>query len=344
MLLIIRNNERDIKNMEEKELHITSIGGQAVMEGVMMRGPYKTVVAVRKPDGDIEKKIEDNGTKKRNAFLRLTIVRGCVSFIDSLVIGMKALMYSASFVDLEEEDEEDESKFDKWLEEKLGDKLKDVVIYFSVFISIIFSVGLFMLLPAFITKGVEALGDKIAFIKPITETHAFTSLFEGIIRMAIFLGYMALVSQMKDIKRVFEYHGAEHKTIACYEAGDELTVENVKKYTRFHPRCGTSFLLFVMIISILIFALLPRFDEFSGIVSTLLRLVTRLALMPVVAGLSYEVIKWAGRSKSKAVCALSKPGLWLQKLTTREPDETQIEVAIESIKPCIPENKEDDRW
>lgn len=329
--------------MEEKKLHITSIGGQAVMEGVMMRGPYKTVVAVRKPDGEIEKKVEENGTKTRNSFLKLPIVRGCVNFVDSLVIGMKALMYSASFVDIEEEDEE-ESKFDKWLEDKLGDKLKDVVIYFAVFISIIFSVGLFMLLPAFLTKGVEAIGSKVSFIAPVTNTHAFTSLFEGIIRMAIFLGYMALVSQMQDIKRVFEYHGAEHKTIACYEAGEELTVENVKKYTRFHPRCGTSFLLFVMIISILIFALLPRFDSFSGIVSTLLRLVTRLALLPVVAGLSYEVIKWAGRSKSKAVCTLSRPGLWLQKLTTREPDESQIEVAIESIKPCIPENKEDDKW
>lgn len=329
--------------MEEKKIHITSIGGQAVMEGVMMRGPHKTVVAVRKPDGEIEKKIDDNGTKKRNAFCRLPIVRGCISFFDSLVIGMKALMYSASFVDLEEEDET-ESKFDKWLEDKLGDKLKDAVIYFSVFVSIIFSVGLFMLLPALLTKGVEALGAKAAFLKPITEAHVFTSLFEGVIRMAIFLGYMAMVSQMKDIKRVFEYHGAEHKTIACYEAGDELTVENVKKYTRFHPRCGTSFLLFVMIISILIFALLPRFDGFSGIASTLLRMASRLALLPVVAGLSFEVIKWAGRSKNKFVALLSKPGLWLQKLTTREPDAAQIEVAIESIKPCIPEDKEDDKW
>lgn len=329
--------------MSEKQ-HITSIGGQAVMEGVMMRGPYKTVVAVRKPDGDIEKKVDENGTKTRSAFMKLPIIRGCVNFIDSLVIGMKALMYSASFVDLEDEEDEEESKFDKWLEDKLGDKIKDVVIYFSIFLSVIFSVGVFMMLPAFITKLIEALGDNVQFLKPITSTHAFTSIFEGIIRMAIFLGYMALVSKMKEIKRVFEYHGAEHKTIACYEAGDELTVENVKKHTRFHPRCGTSFLLFVMIISILVFSLLPRFDEFSGIVSTLLRLVTRLALMPVVAGLSYEVIKWAGRSKNRCVALLSKPGLWLQKLTTREPDETQIEVAIESIKPCIPENKEDDLW
>ena len=311
---------------------MTSIGGQAVMEGVMMRGPYKTTVAVRKPDGEIERKIENNGVKTRAKFFKLPIVRGCVNFVDSLVIGMKALMYSAEFIDLEGEEEE-ESKFDKWLEEKLGDKIKDVVIYAAVAISIVLSVGLFMILPTFLTRLVEA----IPFIKPITETQLFTSVFEGVIRMVIFLGYMLLVSQMKDIKRVFEYHGAEHKTIACYEAGEELTVENVRKHTRFHPRCGTSFLLFVMIISIIIFLFLPK----TGII---LRVLMRLALLPVVAGLSYEVIKWAGRSKNKAVCALSKPGLWLQRLTTREPDDSQIEVAIASMEPCIPENKDDDRW
>lgn len=326
--------------MAEKEQHITSIGGQAVMEGVMMRGPYKTVVAVRKPDGEIEKKIDDNGTKTRNKFFRLPIVRGCVNFIDSLIIGMKALMFSAEFMDIEGDEEEEESKFDKWLEDKLGDKIKDVVIYFAIFISIIFSIGVFMLLPAFLTKLVEAIPG----IQSITSAHAFTSIFEGILRMAIFLSYMALVANMKEIKRVFEYHGAEHKTIACYEAGEELNVENVRKQKRFHPRCGTSFLLFVMIISILLFALLPRFDGFGAILSTLLRLGTRLLLLPVVAGLSYEVIKLAGRSKNRCVALLSKPGLWLQKLTTREPDDSQIEVAIASMIPCIPENKEDDRW
>ncbi len=324
--------------MPNKE-HITSIGGQAVMEGVMMRGPYKTTVAVRKPDGDIEKKIDENGTKTRAKIWKLPIFRGCINFIDSLVIGMKALMFSAEFIDLEEE-EETESKFDKWLEEKLGDKIKDVVIYAAIAISIVFSIGVFMLLPAFITRLIEAIPG----IEFITSAHAFTSVTEGILRMLIFLGYMALVAQMNDIKRVFEYHGAEHKTIACYEAGDELTVENVKKHTRFHPRCGTSFLLFVMIISIVVFSLLPRFDTFGAVAGTFLRLLTRLALMPVVAGLSYEVIKLAGRSKSKCVGWLSKPGLWLQRLTTREPDDSQIEVAIEAMNPCIPENKEDDKW
>ena len=318
---------------KNKELHITSIGGQAVMEGVMMRGPYKTAVSVRKPDGEITTKIDENGVKTRPKICRLPIIRGCVNFFDSLVIGMKALMYSAEFIDLEEEEEETESKFDQWLERKFGDRIKDIVIYVSIAISLVLSVGLFIVLPTFLTRLVEA----IPAIRPVTETHAFTSVFEGVIRMAIFLGYMALVAQMKEIKRVFEYHGAEHKTIACYEAGEELTVDNVKKYTRFHPRCGTSFLLFVMIISIILFACLPK----TGVI---LRVIMRLALLPVVAGLSYEVIKWAGRSKNPIVRVLSKPGLWLQRLTTREPDATQIEVAIESMKPCIPENKDEDRW
>lgn len=321
-----------------KEQHITSIGGQAVMEGVMMRGPYKTTVAVRKPDGEIERKIEENGTKTRNAFWKLPIIRGCVNFIDSLVIGMKALMYSAEFVDLEEDEDEKESKFDKWLDDKFGDKIKDIVIYVSIFISLVFSIALFMILPTYITKGAEMLGALIPGVSAVTASHLFTSIFEGVLRMAIFIGYLALVSQMKDIKRVFEYHGAEHKTIACYEAGEELTVENIKKYKRFHPRCGTSFLLFVMIISILLFALLPKVDMVT------LRVVMRLALLPAVAGISYEIIKLAGRSNNKCVAWLSKPGLWLQKLTTREPDASQIEVAIAAMEPCIPENKEDDKW
>lgn len=329
--------------MANKE-HITSIGGQAIIEGVMMRGPHKTAMSVRKSDGEITTEINENGTKKRNKILSFPIIRGCINFFDSMVVGMKALMFSANLMDIEGDEEEEMSKFDQWLEDKFGDKIKDIVIYVSLVIALAMSIGLFMLLPAFLTKGAEFLGGKIVALQPIVSSHAFTSIFEGIIRMAIFLGYMILVSQMKDIKRLFEYHGAEHKSIACYEAGDELTVENVHKYTRFHPRCGTSFLLFVMVISIIIFACLPRFDQFAGWASILLRMGTRLLLLPVVAGLSYEVIKLAGRSKNKAVCTLTKPGLWLQKLTTREPDDSQIEVAIQSILAVIPENKEDDKW
>lgn len=317
---------------EKTKEHITSIGGQAVMEGVMMRGPHKTAVAVRKPDGEITFKVDENGTKKKNKILKFPVIRGCVNFIESMIIGIKALMFSAEFVDIED-DEPSESKFEKWLEDKLGDKIKDVVIYFAIFLSLIMSVGLFILLPTVLTRGLEALLSGFDF----AGTKAFTSVCEGVVRMVIFLGYMALVAQMKDIKRVFEYHGAEHKTIACYEAGEELTVENARKYTRFHPRCGTNFLLFVMIISIILFSCLPK----TGII---LRVLMRVLLLPVVAGLSYEVIKLAGRSKNKCVCAMTKPGLWLQRLTTREPDDSQLEVAIASILKVIPEDKNDDKW
>lgn len=320
--------------MEEKNIHKTSIGGQAVMEGVMMRGPYKTAVAVRKPDGEIECKVDENGTKSHGKFAKLPIIRGCFNFVDSLVIGMKALMWSAEFVDIEA-DEGEESKFDKWLEKKFGEKLKDYIITFSVVIAIIFSIGIFMVLPWLVSL----------LLGLITDSHIVITIGEGVIRMAIFIGYLLLVSQMKEIKRTFEYHGAEHKTIACYEAGEELTVENVRKHTRLHPRCGTSFLLFVMVISIIIFFLIPQFTFINNIfLRKLMSILVRLCLLPVVAGLSYEVIKLAGKSKNKCVSFLTKPGLWLQKITTREPDDKQIEVAIASMKPCIPENKEEDKW
>ena len=329
--------------MSDKKEHITSIGGQAILEGVMMRGPYKTAYAVRKPDGDIVVEEKENGTKTRPKFCKLPIIRGCVNFVDSLIIGMKALMFSAEFVDIEGEEEAD-SKFDKWLEEKFGDKIKDIVIYVAIALSICLSVGLFILLPSLLTGVLEWLFSHVRFLADIAETKTFTGICEGLFRMGIFLTYMLLVSKMPDIKRVFEYHGAEHKTIACYEAGEELTVENVKKHTRFHPRCGTSFLLIVMVISIIVFILLPRFDGYSKLVQILLRMGTRILLLPVVAGISYEIIKFAGRNKSKCVAFLTKPGLWLQKLTTREPDDSQIEVAIKSISAVIPENKEEDKW
>lgn len=318
--------------MNNKEQHITSIGGQAIIEGVMMRGPHKTAMAVRKPDKEIVCEVNDNGTKKHNKFLKLPIIRGCVNFIESLVTGMKALMFSAEFMDLEDE-EEVESKFDKWLNDKFGDKIKDIVIYVSIALSLVLSVGLFILLPT-------ALAEFIAWIVSFTPVNidSFRPVIEGVSRMIIFVTYLGLVSLMPDIKRVFEYHGAEHKTIACFEAGEELTVENVKKHTRLHPRCGTSFLLFVMIISIIVFSLLPQQSNIF------LKMLMRLALMPVVAGLSYEVIKLAGRSRNSCVKLLTKPGLWLQKLTTREPDDSQIEVAITSMKAVIPENSEDDKW
>lgn len=329
--------------MKDKKQHITSIGGQAIIEGVMMRGPHKTAMAVRKPDGDIACEVNENGTKKHNAILRLPIIRGCVNFIESLVVGMKALMFSADFMDLEEE-EPSESKFDKWLDDKFGDRIKDIVIYVSIAISLVLSVGLFIFLPWALSWGLEWLLSLSPALKSISEARLFTGICEGVLRMLIFIAYLALVSCMKDIRRVFEYHGAEHKTIACYEAGEELCVENIKKHSRFHPRCGTSFLLFVMIISIIVFCLLPEFSGFSRLVQKLLQIGMRILLLPVVAGLSYEVIKLAGRSRSKLVGLLTKPGLWLQRLTTREPDASQIEVAIKSMEAVIPENSEDDKW
>lgn len=323
---------------------ITSIGGQAVIEGVMMRGPFKTAVSVRKSDGTIECKIDENGTKKHNWFLKLPVVRGCVSFIESLIIGTKALMFSAELVDIEGE-EESTSKFDKWLEDKLGDKIKDIVIYVSVAISLVLSIGLFILLPTAVTQGIQGIFGKMGLDK-ISKTGVFVSLCEGIIKMLIFLTYMYLISKMDDIKRVFEYHGAEHKTIACYEADEELTPENVKKFSRFHPRCGTSFLLFVMFVSIILYALLPKFsgEEYSAVQRLFYRMGTRLLLLPFVAGISYEIIKFAGRSKNKCVKWLTQPGLWLQRLTTREPDEKQIETAIASLTAVIPEDDGADKW
>ncbi len=312
--------------MDNKNIHKTSIGGQAVIEGVMMRGPSDIAIAVRKSDGEIV--IDKKPVKSvKYKILKLPIIRGVFNFFASLVTGVKSLMFSAEFVDIEGDEQAEPSKIDRWLTEKLGDKLKDIAIYFSVAVSLVFSVLLFIMLPAFLT----------GFIKKLGAGHSLIILAEGIVRIAIFMGYLFLVSRMKDIQRVFEYHGAEHKSIHCYEHGEDLTVENVRKYTRLHPRCGTSFLFIVMIISIIVFFFIKS-DVWY------LRLVYRLLLLPVVAGISYEIIKLAGRYDNRLTRAVSKPGMWLQYFTTREPDDSQIEVAITSLKAVIPENKEDDKW
>jgi len=312
--------------MEKKE-HMTSIGGSAVMEGVMMRGPKEIATAVRKPDGEIalDKRAVSSLVTKYHVN-KIPVVRGVFSFFDSMICSIRALMWSAEFFDLEDETAK-ESKFEKWLSDKLGDKMKDVVIYFSLFVSIIFSIGLFFILPNIIT----------GFLSGWIKSNAVKTLIEGIVRIGIFLGYVLLVSQMEDIKRVFQYHGAEHKTIFCYEAGLDLTVENARNMSRLHPRCGTSFLVFVMVISIILFSFISWDNMWT-------RLGLRLLLLPVVAGVSYEVIRWAGRSKSPVVCFISKPGMWLQKITTREPDDSQLEVAITSMKAVLTDNKEDDKW
>lgn len=314
---------------EKEKIHKTSIGGQAVIEGVMMRGPKERAIAVRKPDGEIivDKK-ELHTAAMKYKVLRLPILRGIVNFFDSLVTGVRSLMFSAEFFDLEEDGQSlKESKFDAWLERMWGDKIKDIVIYSSVCISLVFSVLLFILLPAYLS----------GLLRGAIQNHTIVVVLEGIVRIAIFLGYILLVSRMKDIQRVFMYHGAEHKSIHCYEHGEELTVENVKKYTRLHPRCGTSFLLIVMVISIFVFFFV-RSDN------TWLRLLYRLALLPIIAGISYEIIKFAGRHDNTFTKWLSKPGMWLQYCTTREPDDQQIEVAIASLQAVLTENKEDDKW
>ena len=312
--------------MEKKE-HMTSIGGSAVMEGVMMRGPKEIATAVRKPDGEIEidKRAVSSLVTKYHVN-KIPVVRGVFAFFDSMITSIRALMWSAEFFDLEDEDAK-ESKFDKWLSDKFGDKVKDIVIYFSLFISVIFSVGLFFLIPNIIT----------GFLSDFIESNFIMTLIEGVVRISIFLGYVLLVSRMEDIKRVFQYHGAEHKTIFCYEAGLELNVENARSMSRLHPRCGTSFLVFVMIVSIVLFSFISWENMWT-------RLGMRLLLLPVVAGISYEIIRWAGRSKSRIVCFISKPGMWLQNITTREPDDNQLEVAIASMKAVLTDNKEDDKW
>lgn len=310
--------------MEKKE-HITSIGGSAVMEGVMMRGPKEIATAVRKPDGEIEiDKRSVSSLVTKYHVNKIPVIRGVFAFFDSMISSIRSLMWSAEFVDLEDDSE---SKFDKWLEAKFGDKIKDIVIYFSLFISVIFSVGLFFVLPHFI----------ISLLENVIESNLIKTIIEGVVRISIFLGYVLLALQMEDIKRVFQYHGAEHKTIFCYEAGLDLTVENARNMSRLHPRCGTSFLVFVMIISIILFSFVS-FDNMWA------RLGMKLLLLPVVAGISYEIIRWAGKSKSRIVCFISRPGMWLQNITTREPDDSQLEVAIESMKAVLTDNKEDDKW
>lgn len=304
--------------MNEKKM--TSIGGQAVIEGVMMRGPHKIATAVRKPDGEII--IDEKENKSLGKIAKVPIIRGVIAFISSMVIGVKSLMFSAKFYDVEDANKKEKKKETK-------ENMSDWMIYGSVILAICMSVGLFIVLPNVISN---------IFVPNKEANPVIYNLVESIVKIAIFLGYLFAVSLMKDIQRTFEYHGAEHKTIFCYENGEELIPENVKKYSRFHPRCGTSFLLFVVIISIIVFSLVGVYKN------PFINLGLRLLLLPLVAGISYEIIKFAGRSTSKYITWLNAPGKWLQRLTTREPDEKQIEVAIAALKAVIPENKDDDIW
>lgn len=289
------------------------IGGQAVMEGVMMKNMDRYAVSVRKPDGEIETKVEDCVSfAEKHPVFQLPILRGVVNFIESMVIGMKTLNYSASFF---EDEAEDTGKLDEIAEKLMKGKGEKIVMTFVMILSLAISIGLFMVLPYLAS---EFLGSWI-------RNEYVILIVEGLIRIGIFLGYIVLISHMEDIRRVFMYHGAEHKTINCLEAGEDLTPENVKKYSRLHKRCGTSFLFIVMIISMVFFFFI-RVDEIW------LRVFLRLLFLPLVAGVSYEFIRLAGNSDHPLVQIFSKPGLCLQKLTTREPDESMIEVAIASVE------------
>lgn len=300
-----------------KECFKTSVGGQALMEGIMMRGPRQICCAVRRPDGGIETQIEP--VPKRGAWARIPLVRGALSMIESLVLGYKYMMYSAKVSMGEEFEEEEETRLEKWIGEHLGEKAEDALLVVAAVLGGMAAILLFTVLPTLVVGGVGRF---------VTLSRWPRVILEAVLKVCIFLGYMVLISRMKEIHRVFEYHGAEHKTIACYEAGEELTVENVRKYTRFHPRCGTSFLILVVLVSVFLYAVLPWGN-------TALRVVYKLLLLPVVMGISYELLKWCGRSDSLATRIIRQPGLWVQRLTVFEPDDSMIEVAIAAVTPVL---------
>lgn len=298
---------------KKKQTHYSGIGGQAVLEGVMMKNRDKYAVAVRKPNGEIDVEVEEyKGVCGDKKFAKLPFIRGVFAFIDSLILGMKVTTYSASFY---EEEDEKPSKSEGKLEKLLGNKADDIMMTFTVILSVIIAVALFMLLPLFLS---DLLGKYIRNASVI-------AIIEGLIRILIFIAYIAGISLMKDIKRLYMYHGAEHKCINCIEKGRPLTVKDVKRSSRQHKRCGTSFLLFVVLVSVIVFFFI-RVDNMA------LKLILRIALVPVIAGISYEIIRLAGRSDNVLVRIISAPGMWMQKLTTKEPDEDMIEVAIASVE------------
>ena len=321
----------------------TTIGGQALIEGIMMRGPEKDAIVIRGKDGLV---LEVNPRKvhKPGSFAAMPFIRGAVNFFDAQVVGVKALMRSADLAPEEYTEAEKPSKLDQWLEKKMGNEnFQQFVTGFAVFLGMAMSIGLFFLLPMVIG----------GFFDRWIESALGINLVEGLIRIIIFMAYMVAVSRMKEMKRVFAYHGAEHKTIRCYEAGLPLTVENVRAQTRLHPRCGTSFLLVVMVISILVFSvassgllrLVPALAAMRG--SFLYRLVMilfKLLLLPLIVAVTYEINRWAGRNDNALTRIMTAPGMWMQNFTTNEPDDAMIEVGIQAVKAVLPEEEGADRW
>lgn len=310
----------------------TTCGGQALIEGIMMRGPEKEAVVVRKPDGELEVKVEPlKLVKTRHPWMGLPFIRGPINFIDSMIHGVKALMFSAEFYpDDEEEEAEEPSKMDAWLEKHLGsEKAMNVVVTLSVILGLGFSILLFFILPTLIAGLLTRfIGSRLVL-----------SLIEGLVRMVIFFGYIVLMSKLKDMKRVFRYHGAEHQTIFCYENGLPLTVENVRRMPRHHPRCGTSFLFVIMAVAIVIHAVLG-----VGWDNTWLRLGVRLLSLPLIVSITYEINRFVGRHDNWLTKILTAPGLWLQNWTTAEPDDTMIEVGIRALSEVLPEEEGADAW
>jgi len=306
------------KNQPSGEKFKSKIGGQALIEGIMMLGPNMGAMACRLPDGSIDLETwEENNGKKAPWYKKTPLVRGCVSFVTSLVKGYKYMMKSAEKQLTEEEKEEEE----------LSSGVVNVIMGIGMVLGIVLAMGLFIFLPKWIAD----------FIPVVRDERILRSITEGVLKIAIFVAYMAIVGLMKDIKRQYMYHGAEHKTIACHEAELPLTVENVRKQTRFHKRCGTSFIFIVLIVSIFVMCLVPSMDKW-------IRMLVSLILLPLVVGISYEFIRLAGNKENLFTRILSAPGLAMQRLTTREPDDSMIEIAIAALKPCIPEDKEEDKW
>ena len=330
------------KNQEQCcEKFKTMIGGQALIEGIMMRGPEKDAIVIRGKEG-LTVEINPRKVNSPKSFKSKPFFRGMFNFFDAQVVGVKALMRSADLAP--EEFQEEPSKFDQWLEKKLGnEKFQQAVIGIAVALGMGLSIGLFFLLPMVIGSFFDTWIDSMLGL----------NLIEGLIRMIIFMSYMILISRMGEMKRVFAYHGAEHKTIRCYEAGLPLTVENVRIQTRLHPRCGTSFLLVVMVISILVFsiassgllALLPDLADMQGsFLYRLIMIVFKLLLLPVVVGITYEINRWVGRHDNAVSRILSAPGLWMQNFTTNEPDDDMIEVGITAVQAVLPKEEGADRW
>lgn len=310
----------------EKVKVVAPIGGQALIEGILMRGPEKVSLAIRKSNGDIYNEyMETTYIKDRFSLFKIPIFRGIVGFIDSMIIGYKALMISARESSAEDSEEE-LSKFDKWLSNKFGDKVMNITMTIASVLGIAISILFFLVFPSWIFNAT------LRYLPFLENSLVCRSIFEGILRAIIFLVYIILCSQLKDMRRIFQYHGAEHKAIFCYENNEELTVDNIKKYSRFHPRCGTSFMFLMILLGIVIGFFIPFSNPFF-------RSFVKILCIPVIVGLGYELIKICGKYDNIVTRIISAPGLWIQRITTKEPNDDMIEIAISALKSVVPEDE-----